>query len=81
MPLVPFIGFFLSVGKDTGPHDPLLPRGPTSCQSAPVGGSLTLGPWVVPECSNGQSPPGGPHEMPLVPFIGFFGLGKDTGAP
>ncbi|CAI9593927.1 unnamed protein product [Staurois parvus] len=27
----------------------------------------------------------GPHEMPLVPFIGFFGcalsVGKDTGAP
>ncbi|CAI9539054.1 unnamed protein product, partial [Staurois parvus] len=27
----------------------------------------------------------GPHEMPLVPFIGFFGcglsVGVDTGAP
>ncbi|CAI9537116.1 unnamed protein product [Staurois parvus] len=38
MPLVPFIGFFgcgLSVGEDTGPHDPLLPGGPMSCQSTP----------------------------------------------
>ncbi|CAI9536101.1 unnamed protein product [Staurois parvus] len=27
----------------------------------------------------------GPHEMPLIPFIGFFGcdlsVGEDTGAP
>ncbi|CAI9581767.1 unnamed protein product [Staurois parvus] len=38
MPLVPFIGFFgcvLSVGKDTGAHDPQLAGGPMNCQSAP----------------------------------------------
>ncbi|CAI9532953.1 unnamed protein product [Staurois parvus] len=26
---------FLSLGKDTGPHDSLLPGGPMSCQSDP----------------------------------------------
>ncbi|CAI9576087.1 unnamed protein product [Staurois parvus] len=39
MPLVPFIDFFgcgLSVGEDTGAHDPLLPGGPMSCQSTPA---------------------------------------------
>ncbi|CAI9551868.1 unnamed protein product, partial [Staurois parvus] len=41
MPLVPFSKAFLSLGKDTGAHDPLLPGGPMSCQSAP-GLSTTL---------------------------------------
>ncbi|CAI9602766.1 unnamed protein product [Staurois parvus] len=35
MPLVPFSYAFLSLGKDTGAPDPLLPGGPISCQSAP----------------------------------------------
>ncbi|CAI9589263.1 unnamed protein product, partial [Staurois parvus] len=35
MPLVPFIGFFGLWARTQGPHDPLLPRGPMSCQSAP----------------------------------------------
>ncbi|CAI9566970.1 unnamed protein product [Staurois parvus] len=30
-----FHRLFVSLGKDTGPHDPLLPGGPMSCQSAP----------------------------------------------
>ncbi|CAI9570984.1 unnamed protein product, partial [Staurois parvus] len=31
-----FHRLFLSLGKDTGPHDTLLPGGPMSCQSAPA---------------------------------------------
>ncbi|CAI9564800.1 unnamed protein product [Staurois parvus] len=30
-----FIGFFLVWARTHGPHDPLLPGGPMSCQSAP----------------------------------------------
>ncbi|CAI9567724.1 unnamed protein product [Staurois parvus] len=36
MPLVPFIGFFGLWARTQGPHDPLLPGGPMSYQSAPV---------------------------------------------
>ncbi|CAI9563764.1 unnamed protein product [Staurois parvus] len=39
MPLVPFIGFFIGFFgfwvRTQGPHDPLLPGGLMSCQSAP----------------------------------------------
>ncbi|CAI9611222.1 unnamed protein product [Staurois parvus] len=35
MPLVPFIGFFGLWVRTQGPHDPLLPGGPMSCQSTP----------------------------------------------
>ncbi|CAI9565946.1 unnamed protein product, partial [Staurois parvus] len=36
MSLVPFIGFFGLWARTQGPHDPLLPEGPMSCQSAPA---------------------------------------------
>ncbi|CAI9575817.1 unnamed protein product [Staurois parvus] len=35
MPLVPFSLAFLSLARTQGPHDPLLPGGPMSCQSTP----------------------------------------------
>ncbi|CAI9614730.1 unnamed protein product, partial [Staurois parvus] len=41
-----------------------------------------LGTGALPE---GPGSVGGPHEMPLVPFMGLFGcvlsVGEDTGAP
>ncbi|CAI9614309.1 unnamed protein product [Staurois parvus] len=62
---------------------PYCPGGPMSCQSAPVHAPPLLpGPGRTDHL--GTQGPGvsrGPHKMPLVPFIGFFGLGKDTGAP
>ncbi|CAI9563813.1 unnamed protein product [Staurois parvus] len=40
MPLVSFVGFFIGFfwvwARTQGPHDPLLPVGPMSCQSAPA---------------------------------------------
>ncbi|CAI9589379.1 unnamed protein product [Staurois parvus] len=42
MPLVPFfIGFFEA--RTQGPHDPLLPGGPMSCQSTPDQEIIFLG--------------------------------------
>ncbi|CAI9593661.1 unnamed protein product [Staurois parvus] len=41
-------------------------------------GGLTI--WKLGHCPRARVSRG-PHEMSLVPFIGFFGLGKDTGAP
>ncbi|CAI9611915.1 unnamed protein product, partial [Staurois parvus] len=35
MPLVPFHRLFGVWARTQGPHDPLLPGGPMSCQSAP----------------------------------------------
>ncbi|CAI9558332.1 unnamed protein product [Staurois parvus] len=35
MPLVPFFIGFFEFWQAHGPHDPLLPGGPMSCQSAP----------------------------------------------
>ncbi|CAI9564113.1 unnamed protein product [Staurois parvus] len=47
MPLVPFFfhRLFGVWARTQGPHDPLLPGGPMSCQSAP-----SLG--TAPSCSN-----------------------------
>ncbi|CAI9610756.1 unnamed protein product [Staurois parvus] len=55
--------------RTQGPHDPLLPGGPMSCQSAP-GRIHAMFPsdryknciYCMPGVSRG------PHEMPLVPF-------------
>ncbi|CAI9550817.1 unnamed protein product [Staurois parvus] len=59
--------------RTQGPHDPLLPGGPMSCQSAPAEvslllscrGGLTI--WKFGHC-RGPGVSRGPHEMPLVPF-------------
>ncbi|CAI9598088.1 unnamed protein product [Staurois parvus] len=36
MPLVPFFVGFFEFGQGHGPHNPILPGGPMSCQSAPA---------------------------------------------
>ncbi|CAI9587274.1 unnamed protein product [Staurois parvus] len=51
-----------------------------SCQSVPGHRSATMYP-VLHWASSGPGVSRGPHEISLVPFIGFFGVGKDTGAP
>ncbi|CAI9618782.1 unnamed protein product [Staurois parvus] len=43
-----FHRLFLVWARTQGPHDPLLPRGPMSCQSAP-GGGVTI--WKLGHCS------------------------------
>ncbi|CAI9593102.1 unnamed protein product [Staurois parvus] len=61
---------------------PYCPGGPMSCQSAPGAHQCRLS--VPPISAAYQCPSVQSHQhtsMPLVPFIGFFGLGKDTGAP
>ncbi|CAI9591381.1 unnamed protein product [Staurois parvus] len=64
---------FLVWARTQGPHDPLLPRGPMSCQSAPGGevhpftsdGGIKSFSFIQPA---GPGVSRGPHEMPLVPF-------------
>ncbi|CAI9596125.1 unnamed protein product [Staurois parvus] len=54
-----------------------------SCQSTPVPKCHPVQCRAINPvlCGRGPGFSRGPHEMPLVPFIGFFGLGKDTRAP
>ncbi|CAI9543751.1 unnamed protein product, partial [Staurois parvus] len=46
----------LSLGKDTGPHDPLLPGGPMSCQSTRVNPCFSAETYTKIQKSSGISP-------------------------
>ncbi|CAI9586733.1 unnamed protein product [Staurois parvus] len=56
MPLVPFIGFFGLWARTQGLHDPLLPGGPMSCQSAPGFRPWSHGFWCAGTISFSQAP-------------------------
>ncbi|CAI9565945.1 unnamed protein product, partial [Staurois parvus] len=56
MSLVPFIGFFGLWARTQGPHDPLLPEGPMSCQSAPASAPGQCCPSVPPISATYQCP-------------------------